>query len=152
MSMTKTVEIKDLTCIHPTSGIEICPVDQAGITEYRVPSSHETNLVCVAPGTVEDLFVHHYQTDQLLVVKGKLVLAVLLNGRYQYIVMSDRQPQVVKIPPGVPHGGLNLTQAPCILINSVIRHGPAYAKDYQPLPQRIPYDLDYVRSLLAIED
>ncbi len=152
MGLTKTIEINPLSCIQPAQGIEICPIDCPGVTEYRVPSSHETNLVYVAPGTIEDLFVHHYQTDQLLVVKGKLVLAVLLNGRYQYIVMSDRHPQVVKIPPGVPHGGLNLGEEPGIAINSVIRHGPAFAKDYQPMPQRIPYDLAYIRMLLATHD
>jgi hypothetical protein len=44
------------------------------------------------------LFVHHYQTDQLLVVRGTAVLIVLQNRRYEYILMSQDKPMVVKIP------------------------------------------------------
>ncbi|MGP1385428.1 MAG: cupin domain-containing protein [Thainema sp.] len=150
MSLTKHIQISALHCIEPAQGIEICPVDQAlGITEYQMPSSHETNLVYIAPSVIEDLFVHHFQTDQLLVVKGHVVLAVLQNGAYQYILMRDRNPQVIKIPPGIPHGAIHLGTEPCVAINSVIRHGPPYARDYRPVPQRLPYDLEKVRSLFA---
>ncbi|NJN49101.1 MAG: cupin domain-containing protein [Alkalinema sp. RL_2_19] len=133
----------------PASGIEICPLDTVGITEFQMPSSHETNLVQIAPGTIDDLFVHHFQTDQLIVVRGSLVLAVLENGTYRYIWMSECDFKVVRIPPGVPHGAINLSDATCIAINSVIRHGAPYARDYQPLAQPIPYDLEAVRALAA---
>ena len=148
MSLTKQVEVASLHCIQPTSGLEICPVDQAGVMEYQIPSSHETNLVHIAPGTIEELFVHHFQTDQLLVVKGKVVLIVLVNGQYEYHLLSDRTPQVIKIPPGLPHSAVNLSHEPCIAINSVIRHGAPYARDYRPLKRRLPYDMERIQSLL----
>lgn len=152
MSIKTHIELNTLECIQPIKGIEICPIDQAGVKEFRVPSSHETNLVYIAPGTVEDLFVHRFQTDQLLVVRGQVVLAILQNRAYQYILMSERNPQVLKIPPGIPHGAINLTSQPCVAINSVIRHGEPNERDYRPLQQRIPYDLLMVQSLLtAIE-
>jgi dTDP-4-dehydrorhamnose 3,5-epimerase-like enzyme len=150
MSLTKTVVISELECIHATQGVDICPVDveASSVTEFRIPSSHETNLVYIAPGTVEELFVHHFQTDQLLVVKGSIVLVVLQAGNYQYILMSDRHPQVVKIPPGIPHGAININAEPCVAINSVIRHGAPHARDYRPLKKRMPYDLTIVQAIV----
>lgn len=150
MSLTRSIEISSLSCVHPATGIEICPLDKpsSDVMEFQVPSSHETNLVQIAPGTVENLFVHHFQTDQLLVVKGKVVLVVLQNGSYQYILMSDRDPKVIKIPPGIPHGAINLSPDVCVAINSVIRHGSAHPKDYQPLRCPFPYDLEAVQRLL----
>lgn len=148
MTLTKQVEISPLGCIQPSLGIEICPVETTGVTEVLIPSSHETNLVYVRPGTIENLFVHHFQTDQLLVVKGRVVLTVLQEGQYRYILLRDRDLQVVKIPPGIPHGAINLTSEPCIAINSVIRHGAAHIRDYQPVPIHKPYDLETVRALL----
>lgn len=151
MGLTKQVEINSLVCISPSQGIEICPIDMGsvGVTEFRIPSSHETNLVHIAPGAIEDLFMHHYQTDQLLVVRGQAVLVVLLNGKYQYILMSECEPKVIKIPPGIPHGAINPGSELCVAINSVIRHGPAYERDYRPLKRRIPYDMAAVQALVA---
>lgn len=150
MGLKNRIEVHPIICIHPTQGIEICPVDGGGVQEFQIPSSHETNLVYVAPGTVEDLFVHHFQTDQLLVVKGRVVLTILQEGQYRYILLSDRNLQVVRIPPDIPHGAINLTAEPCIAINSVIRHGTPHARDYQPLPIQKPYDLEMVRALLDL--
>lgn len=115
----------------PEIGIEICPVDihSKQVKEFKIPFRHETNLVFIALGVIEDLFVHHYQTDQLVVVKGKAVLAVLQNRKYQYVVMSEDYPRVVKIPPGLPHGVINISSETCIAINSVIRHGPPHPRD-----------------------
>jgi mannose-6-phosphate isomerase-like protein (cupin superfamily) len=150
MSLKNRIEIHPIICLNPAKGIEICPVDGTGIQEFPIPTSHETNLVYIAPGTVEDLFVHHFQTDQLLVVKGQVVLVILQSGQYQYILLSDRDLRVVKIPPGTPHGAINLTGEPCIAINSVIRHGNPHIRDYQPIPIRKPYDLDMARALLEL--
>jgi len=149
MSLKNRIEIHPIICINPAKGIEICPVDGT-VQEFQIPTSHETNLVYIAPGTVEDLFVHHFQTDQLLVVKGRVVLTILQEGQYRYILLSDRDLQVVKIPPGIPHGAINLTTEPCIAINSVIRHGTPHMRDYQPIPIRKPYDLTTVRALLEV--
>jgi dTDP-4-dehydrorhamnose 3,5-epimerase-like enzyme len=118
---------------------------------YTPQSSHETMLVQIPPQTIDDLFVHRLQTDQLLVVRGSFVLVVLQNRQYQYIPLSDRRPSVVTIPPGVLHGAINLSNEPCVLVNAVLRHGPANERDYRPLPRPFPYNLELVRSLFRPE-
>jgi mannose-6-phosphate isomerase-like protein (cupin superfamily) len=131
--------------------IEVHPLESiaTGMTTFYTPQpSHETMLVQVDAGVAEDLFVHHFQTDQLVVVRGAFVLVILQNRSYRYLYLSDRNPQVVTIPPGVPHGAVNLSNAPCSLINAVIRHGPPYAKDYRPVKLPFPYDLVGVRALM----
>lgn len=153
MGIKNSITISPLTCIQPTNGIEICPIDT--VTHHSTKAveqplfSHETTLVTIAPGIIEDLFVHHYQTDQLLVVQGKTILVILQNRQYQYIVMKASQPTIVTVPPGIPHGAINLTNQPCIAINSIIRHGPAHDRDYRPMKHPFPYDLEAVKQLLA---
>jgi dTDP-4-dehydrorhamnose 3,5-epimerase-like enzyme len=131
--------------------IEITPLAsvKGGMAEFYTPqSSHETMLVQIPGGTIDDLFVHHFQTDQLLVVRGSFVLVVLQNRTYQYIPLSEASPTVVKIPPGIPHGAINPRLETCVLVNAVLRHGKANEKDYRPLKQPIPYDMNRVKALL----
>lgn len=134
-----------------SNGVEIRRLEsiKGGMVEFYTPqASHETILVHIAPATLDDLFMHRFQTDQLLVVKGSFVLVVLHNRRYQYIPLSEHQPMVVKIPPFIPHGAINLSSEPCLLVNAVLRHGPAHERDYQPLKRPFPYDLEVVQRSL----
>jgi hypothetical protein len=120
-----------------------------GMAEFYTPqSSNETMLVKVPGRTIDDLFVHKFQTDQLLVVRGSFVLVVLQNRQYQYIPLSEDRPQVVQIPPGVPHGAINLNEKDCLLVNAVLRHGEPYAKDYSPLKRPFPYNLETIAQQL----
>ncbi|NEO29909.1 MAG: dTDP-4-dehydrorhamnose 3,5-epimerase [Symploca sp. SIO3C6] len=138
MGLVKQIEIRQLESI------------KGGMAEFYTPqSSHETMLVQVPAGTIDDLFVHHFQTDQLLVVRGSFVLVVLLNRSYQYIPLSEEQPVMVRIPPGIPHGAINLSNKPCVLVNAVLRHGKAHERDYQPLKRPFPYDLEEVKARLV---
>lgn len=133
-------------------GIEVCSLAsvKGGMAEFYTPqSSHETILVQIPPRTIDDLFVHKSQTDQILVVKGRMVLVTLLNRRYHYIPLSDQQPMVVKIPPGVLHGAINISPEPCVMVNAVLRHGPVSERDYQPKPRPFPYDLVAAQTALA---
>ncbi|AFZ32712.1 hypothetical protein Glo7428_4266 [Gloeocapsa sp. PCC 7428] len=135
-------------------GVEIRPLSaiKGGMTEFYTPqSSHETMLVQIPPNTIDDLFVHKTQTDQLLVVKGSFVLVVLVNRRYQYIPLSDRKPTVVKIPPGVLHGAINLSPEPCVLVNAVLRHRATSEKDYKPHRPPCPYNIDAAMAVLAMD-
>lgn len=141
MSSARRIEIRQLTA---TKG---------GMTDFYTPqSSDETILVQIPPNTIEDLFVHKAQTDQLLVVKGRFVLVTLINRQYEYLVLSDRQHIVVTIPPGVLHGAVNLDPEPCVVINAVLRHGAPNERDYIPRQQPFPYDLVAVRELLVESD
>lgn len=135
--------------------IEICPLAsvKGGMAEFYTPQcSHETMLVQIPSGTIDDLFVHKSQTDQLLVVKGSLVLVTLINRRYKYIPLSEHRPVVVKIPPGVLHGAINLDPGPCVLVNAVLRHRPAQERDYIPQKRPFPYDIAVARAVLAQYD
>jgi hypothetical protein len=123
---------------------------KSGMVEFYTPqSSHETMLAQIPAGLIDDLFVHHFQTDQLLVVRGNFVLVVLQNKRYEYIPLSEHQPKVVKIPPGIPHGAINLSKEPCLIVNAVLRHGAANERDYRPMRLPFPYDLARAKALLA---
>lgn len=141
MALTKIVEVKNLSSV------------KAGMVAFYTPqASDETMLVQVAPQSIDNMFVHRHQTDQLLVVRGSMVLVVLLDRQYQYISLTDRQPQVVTIPPMVPHAAINLSDEPCMLINAVQHHGVPSAKDYQPIQPPFAYDLDQVSRLMSMSD
>ncbi|MBD2180887.1 dTDP-4-dehydrorhamnose 3,5-epimerase [Planktothrix sp. FACHB-1355] len=131
--------------------IQIRPLSsvKAGMTEFYTPqSSDETMLVQIPPCTIEEMFVHRFQTDQLFVVRGTFVLVTLENRRYQYTLMSDCQPKVVTIPVGVLHGAINLSDEPCLLVNAVLRHGPPHERDYRPVKPPFPYNLGVAEALL----
>jgi uncharacterized RmlC-like cupin family protein len=104
--------------------------------------------VQIAAGAIDDLFVHHFQTDQILVVRGSFVLVVLSDRQYKYIPLSESVPAVVTIPPNVPHAAINLSDIPCVMVNAVLRHGAAYPKDYQPRRHPFPYDLEAASQAL----
>jgi mannose-6-phosphate isomerase-like protein (cupin superfamily) len=134
--------------IHKFECIQLAQEQVKGITFFSPQSSDETVLFEIAPQTIDDLFCHHFQTDQLLVVRGSMVVVCLQNRQYHYILMSDRIPQVVKIPAGVPHLVINLSSEPCWVINALIRHGVFHPKDYQPLKKPFPLDMERVKTLL----
>lgn len=138
MGLLTSIETHQLESIH------------SGMAQFYTPqASDETMLVQIAGDTIDDLFVHHYQTDQLLVVRGSFILVVLQNRQYEYIYLSEDDPKVVKIPPGVPHGAINLSSEPCVMVNAVLRHGKPYEKDYRPLRRPFPYDLAQAQALFT---
>jgi dTDP-4-dehydrorhamnose 3,5-epimerase-like enzyme len=131
--------------------IQVRPLEsiRGGMAQFYTPqASHETMLVSIPAGTLDELFVHHFQTDQLLVVRGSFVLVSLQNRRYEYIALSEHVPAVVSIPPGIPHGAINLSAQPCMVVNAVLRHGPTHPKDYKPMQPPLPYDLNAVRRVI----
>lgn len=137
MSLLKGIEIRQLSSI------------KGGMTEFYTPqSSHETMLVQIPAQTIDDLFVHRFQTDQLLVVRGSFVLVVLHNRRYQYIPLSENRPVVVTIPRFVPHSAINLSSEPCLLVNAVLRHGSPDERDYRPLKRPFPYDIAAAKAAM----
>lgn len=136
MALKTAIEIRELDSI------------KSGMVEFFTPqSSDETILVRIAPYTVDDMFVHRYQTDRLIPVRGSMVLVVLLDRQYRYIPLSEERPQVVTIPPRVPHAAINLDSEPCMLINAVQYHGGANPQDYQPIAPPFTYDLGEVERL-----
>jgi len=116
---------------------------KGGMAQFFTPqASNQTMLVQIPANTVDDLFVHKSQTDQLLVVKGRFVLVTLINKQYQYIPLSEKYPAVVTIPPGVLHGAINTTPEPCVIVNAVLRHREPQKLDYVTRGRPFPYDLE----------
>jgi dTDP-4-dehydrorhamnose 3,5-epimerase-like enzyme len=141
MSLSKGVEVHTLSSVR------------AGMIRFYTPqASHETVLVQIPANTIDDMFVHKYQTDQLMVVRGSFILVILHNGKYQYIPLNDSEPQVVTIPQLVPHSAINIGNEPCTIINAVIRHGRSHPSDYRPLKAPFPYDLTQVDRLISDQD
>ncbi|NEU76396.1 cupin [Hassallia byssoidea VB512170] len=131
--------------------LEIRPLEsiKGGMTQFFTPqASHETMLVQIPANTIDDLFVHKSQTDQLLIVKGEFVLVTLINKKYQYLALSENYPAVVTIPPGVLHGAINLSSEPCVLVNAVLRHRPTQERDYVTRGRPFPYDLAAAEAAL----
>lgn len=119
---------------------------QGGMAEFYTPqASDQTMVVKVPAASIDDLFVHRHQTDQLLVVRGSFVLVVFYNRQYQYIPLSEDVPQVVTIPKGILHGSINFSDQDCLLVNAVLRHGQPSPRDYQPIMKPFPYDLKKAR-------
>jgi uncharacterized RmlC-like cupin family protein len=137
MGSAKQIQVRSLESVR------------GGMAEFYTPqASHETMLVNIPAGTVDELFVHHFQTDQILVVRGSFVLVGLQNRRYQYVALNETLPAVVTIPPGVPHGAINLGSEPCVIVNAVLRHGAPHPSDYRPMRPPFPYDLKAVEAAL----
>jgi dTDP-4-dehydrorhamnose 3,5-epimerase-like enzyme len=137
MSLKPGIEIRELVSM------------KSGMAEFYTPqTSHETMLVQIASQTIDDMFVHRHQTDQLLVVRGSFVLVILHDRQYQYILLTADQPKVVTIPPYVPHAAINLSDEPCMLINAVLLNGQPDRRDYQPLRPPFKYDLNQVQKLV----
>jgi hypothetical protein len=138
MSLVNKVQVRPLASI------------KGGMIDFYTPQiSHETILVQVPPQIVDDLFVHRFQTDQLLVVKGSFVIVILQNRRYQYIALSEDYSTVITIPPGILHGAINLSTKACLLVNAVLHHGAADERDYRPMKPPFPYDLAAAQAALA---
>ena len=109
MTHGKRVEIRKLDSI------------KVGMVSFYSPaSSNQTTLVHIAGNFIDNMFVHKHQTDQLLVVKGKVLITTLYKREYQYTLLSEKEPTIITIPPGVLHGAINLSEEPCIVVNAVL--------------------------------
>jgi len=93
----------------------------SGSTVFSEPlASDETLIAEVRSSDRGELFCHRFQTDQLQVISG--------------------------IPPGVPHGAINRSSRPAVVVNAVLRHGASDPRDYRP--RAIPRALAQVWSEL----
>ena len=117
--------------------LEILPLQRSssGHSTFSVPqTSHETMITEVGTDQAFELFCHRHQTDQLIVLRGAIDLMVLQEGRLRRIRLREDEASWVRIPPGVPHGAINLGRTPAAIVNAVLRHGPHDPRDYRPRP------------------
>ena len=92
----------------------------------ELSQSDNTMLLEIGAGVVEDLCIHHYQTNRILAVTGRLVMVVLQNKQYDYISLGVNSPDILTIPSGIPYGFINLDSTPCWAINDAVCHGPEH--------------------------
>lgn len=130
--------------------VEVLPLEGtvAGRTFFCHPQpSDATQIAELAPEQRCELFCHRLQTDQIILLRGSLDLVVLQGRRLQRITLREDEPKLVRIPPGVPHGAITVGRRSAMVVNAVLRHGPADPRDY--LPRRVPALLmDQWRQLL----
>lgn len=111
------------------------PGASSGETFFREPLACDETLIAeVPPSTRPELFCHRHQTDQLMVLRGRIELVVLQDRQLRRITLQEDEPKWVRIPPGVPHGAINCGPIPAVVVNAVLRHRPSDARDYVPRP------------------
>jgi hypothetical protein len=118
-----------------TRRVEIVPIERtlSGHTSFFEPQpSDETLISEVGNSEGGELFCHRLQTDQLMVLRGAIDLVVLENGWLRSIVLREDESNLVRIPPGVPHGAINRGRSPAVVVNAVLRHGPSDLRDLRP--------------------
>jgi len=119
----------------------------SGSTFFSEPIACDETLIAeVRSSERGELFCHRFQTDQLQVISGSLDLIVLQDRRLRCIQLRDDEPTWLRIPPGVPHGAINRSSRPAVVVNAVLRHGASDPRDYQP--RAIPRTLAQVWSEL----
>ncbi|MDJ0515482.1 MAG: cupin domain-containing protein [Trichodesmium sp. MO_231.B1] len=117
-----------------------------GISYYPSLNSDETMIATYPPNTMENLYVHRNQTDYIKVVRGQLIWVILSEGKYQYIPLSEEDSFVVKVPPKIPHAGINPYDETCVMVNAIVLHKPRKPIDYKPISPPFPYDIEKALS------
>jgi dTDP-4-dehydrorhamnose 3,5-epimerase len=77
----------------------------------------DINVSVCHPQTLCAWHRHKKQTDYWFVVKGSLKVGLMEDGKPPtFIVLSDRDPKVISIPPETWHGYFNFTNEQAILM------------------------------------
>lgn len=108
--------------------------------------------VRVRPGAVKGWVVHTIQTDRLFLITGVLRWALYddrpgspTRGLVNDLVISDRAPALLILPPGVWHAVQNIGTADAIFLNMPTQPYNHAAPDKVRLPlrtPRIPFEFD----------
>ncbi|PYM08716.1 MAG: dTDP-4-dehydrorhamnose 3,5-epimerase [Candidatus Rokuibacteriota bacterium] len=112
------VEIVDLQRHVDDGGsmTELARLTAGGLAAVPGFSVHQMNYSEVAPGAIKAFHLHARQTDVWFVPPSDRILCVLIDaragsrteGRRNRIVLGDGTSRLIRIPPGVAHGGRNL--------------------------------------------
>jgi len=112
----------------------------------------QVHLTTTLPGRVRAWGLHTRTADRLFVASG-LVRIVCFDGRedsptcgrINEIMLSDRSPGLITIPPNIYHGWKNIGVAESIVINM-----PTNVYDYEkPDSLDLPWDSDAAKSLIS---
>jgi dTDP-4-dehydrorhamnose 3,5-epimerase len=144
--MIDGVVIKPLRVIPDERGylMEILRADDPFYEKYG-----QTYLTVVYPGVVKGWHYHKKQTDLMCAVKG-MAKVVLYDdrkdspsrGEVTELFIGERNPVLVKIPPGVLHGMKGVGSEPAYIINTPSEMYSYSAPDefrVDPHDNKIPY-------------
>jgi hypothetical protein len=135
--------------INKVECIKLEKFKDEGLYSYSPLSSNQTILYELPPNSADDgLYCHRFQTDQLLVMRGCMVLVFIENRHKNYIFLNQNVPLLVTIPPKIPHAIMNPISEPCLYLNAIILHNTPHPKDYQPIQKPFPFDMNQVNQLL----
>lgn len=96
--------------------------------DSHFPGFGQAYITCTSPAVVKAWYRHHQQCDQIALIKGEVVLVMydpredsLTRGALQKVDITEQNPRLVQIPPGIWHGFKALgTEARYLLhLNSV---------------------------------
>ena len=107
-------------------------------------------LTTVYPGVVKAWHYHKKQTDHFYVVKGMLKVALYderqdspTHGTVNELYLGEHCPGLVRIPPGVQHGWMCISETQAYVVN-VVSEAYNYADPDEfrthPHDNHIPYD------------
>lgn len=144
--MIDGVVVKPLKVIPDERGylMEMLRADDPFFEKYG-----QTYLTVVYPGVVKGWHYHKKQTDHLCAVKGMAKVVLYddrmespSNGEVHELFIGERNPVLVRIPPGVLHGMKGVGNEPAYIVNT-----PSEMYDYDdpdefrvdPHDNEIPY-------------
>lgn len=137
--------------MHHISRAQVEPLIslKTGVSEFNSQQlGNKTFTVIVDAQAIEDLCVYPFQTNQLRALVGSLVLVILQNRRYNYIMLNAERPAVITIPAGVPYSFINLSDTPSCLMNDVLHCDLHHRWICRHVKPPFPYDIAWALQLL----
>jgi len=145
--MIKGVRVKNLKVIPDERGrlMEMLRADDDIFVKFG-----QVYLTTVYPGVIKAWHFHRKQTDNLVVAKGMVKLALFdareksgTKGEINEFFMGDQNPVLVQIPAGIYHGFKCISGSEALIIN-IPSEVYNYAKPDEirlaPDTPEIPYD------------
>ncbi|MFH1417336.1 MAG: dTDP-4-dehydrorhamnose 3,5-epimerase family protein [Planctomycetota bacterium] len=110
----------------------------------------QTYFTTTYPGVVKAWHYHRFQTDHFYCVRGAIKLGLYdgregspTSGEVNEIYLTEHRPALVRIPPGVYHGWMCVSDVECIVVNVTSECYNHKAPDEHRAPPHdndIPYD------------
>jgi dTDP-4-dehydrorhamnose 3,5-epimerase-like enzyme len=92
--------------------------------DSHFPGFGQVYITSTFPGTIKAWYRHHKQIDQIALLKGEVVLALYdsresspTNGKILDVLISEKNPKLVQIPPGIWHGFKAIGTEPAYLLH-----------------------------------
>ena len=90
----------------------------------QFPGFGQAYITCTLPTVVKAWYRHHQQWDQIALIKGEVVLVMydaredsLTRGTLLEVDITEQNPRLVQIPPGIWHGFKALGQEALYLLH-----------------------------------